>query len=104
MEKATEGMPALWYPYSETSSKPHVAWVTTVGRDGIVSLAILSPNSRGFMLKDGVRHKDDPACKKPELKEYGCWDYTQEHRDREVLVRRVNDMEAMVKELLKKKG
>jgi hypothetical protein len=51
------------------------AQVTRVGREA-VSLILFPPDSRGGVVKDGVRFIGDPELPRLAHNDTGCWDYT----------------------------
>jgi hypothetical protein len=101
MPAAHEGMPVLWWKYCDTNAKPYVGWITHVGVD-VVQIATLPPNARSFFIAEGVRHRDDQLAYRDAVKDAGCWDFTHEYKERLALGRRLADLEAMVKGLVKK--
>jgi len=56
------------------------AIVTKVGRDAI-NLAVIPPESRSILVKEGVKYVGDPRIKiKGWDPESGLWDYTPDHK------------------------
>lgn len=97
------GMPVQWWAYSNTGERPFAGFVTAVSRD-VVSLAVLQRNSYSLRLVDGARHRDDPLGYRQEVREYGVWDYTPEHKEAAAFRGRVAALEAQVAKLAESLG
>lgn len=78
MPPADVGQAVYWYIDGRAQGEPYPALVTRRANRGVdtVGLAVMTPDSRLFMLREGVRHCDDPRLKEAERVESGCWDYT----------------------------
>ncbi len=86
MPKVDQGDTIFWFPGGNCAVEPHVAIVTKVARDNICC-HIVDPNSYNFLIRDGVRHCDDPRSR-IDLAEAGGWltraDYRKRKQEREV--------------------
>jgi hypothetical protein len=82
MPPAQLGDIVMFFPMADrpsgTQNTGHVAIVTAIGIDSL-NLNVLAPNNHNLMIRDGVRHMDDPKCQHPELRMQGGWDYTPQH-------------------------
>jgi hypothetical protein len=69
----------IWYPdgvrANNSEEMAHAAIVTKIGYDSL-NLNVCSPSSYNFMIRDGVRHLDDPKAVHPDLRSQGGWDFT----------------------------
>lgn len=79
MPEVEPGMFVYWYPGGEKSRIPHTAIVTALGFDSLC-LSIVDQNSHNLLIRDGVRHMDDPRARATEMFENGGWDYTKLHK------------------------
>jgi len=74
----------VWFP--SPGMTPTTAIVTRTGRDAI-DVAVVVPDSRSVLPKDGVKYVGDPRIitngYDPEV---GLWDYTQESKQLRELV------------------
>ncbi len=70
--EALLGDTVFWFPGGSVNEPPEVAVVAAVGHDAL-ALSIFSPYVDRMVLKDGVRHVDDPRAKSVELREAGGW-------------------------------
>lgn len=68
----------VWFP--SPGMETFNAVVTMVGRDAI-NVAVVPPESRALLVKEGVKYVNDPRVKtKGWDPEVGLWDYTLEHK------------------------
>lgn len=65
-----------WYPDDSLGQKPFAAIVNSVGIRSSVGLSIVHPQSYNLMIRDGVRHRQDPLVKADDLAENGFWEHT----------------------------
>jgi hypothetical protein len=81
MPPITLGAIVLWYPNGVTSVAPLPAVVTRLNFRS-VGLSIIAPDTHNFLLRDGVRHIDDPELKRDIVRnaEEGAWEYTEQHQ------------------------
>lgn len=82
MPKAQVGA-CIWRP--RPGGEPAPALITYVGSRA-VSCVIFPPDSRQFLLRDGVRHESDPELSNPHASDAGCWDYTEEQKQIRMLL------------------
>jgi hypothetical protein len=75
------GAIVLWYPNGARSVPPLPAIVTRINPRSL-GLSIFAPDTHNLMLRDGVRHLDDPEFRKDPVRmgEEGGWDYTEESK------------------------
>lgn len=67
------GDTVLFSPDMTGFSNPSVGWVTSVG-DSTISILTFTPN--GFLQRDSVHHKDDPAISGDHgWHDLGCWQF-----------------------------
>lgn len=66
------GQIVWWYTDGDRHTEPKAAVVTKVGQCTL-NVNILDPASYNFVIQDGVRHLEDPACRREELKSSGAW-------------------------------
>jgi hypothetical protein len=64
--------------FSAPGGEPTPAIVTSIGRNAI-ALAIVPPDSRAVLPKDGVMYVGDPRSRTGNP-ESGFWDFTPEHK------------------------
>lgn len=76
--------PCVWMP--EPNGEKHAAVITRVDKN-TVHLAILPTESRALAPRSSVRHASDPAVAKMLDKEAGVWDFTEESKAIQRLVR-----------------
>jgi len=80
----------LWYDGGTKNDTPFAAIVTAGGPGGIVSLWIVGPGAHNGMVRDGVRHVNDPR-KVIELDaEHGRWDHTPRYYALQELIAKVD--------------
>jgi hypothetical protein len=70
----------LWY-YQEGDlcSTPWPAKVTAKGNDSL-TLHIMAPDCKNFVVKDGVHHLSDPRSRRVETRDQGGWDRTPRNK------------------------
>lgn len=68
------GMSVLWYP-DGTPRNGQPAIVSDLGMDS-VCLNIITPSNYNFIIRDGVRHVDDPQARSQDMMDTGAWDHT----------------------------
>ncbi len=73
MPKPRIGDTVLWHDDLESENPPMPAWVTRVSED-CLDLSILEHGVPKPLLKDGVRHINDPDKAKIKRLEAGCWE------------------------------
>lgn len=78
---ASVGMTVLWYPDAKRSREPSPAIVTKVAMRTI-DVSVLPWGVGAVKIKDGVCHIDDPKAKESQIRESGCWDYTDDTKSR----------------------
>ncbi len=76
MPKPRIGDTVLWHDDLESENPPMPAWVTRVSED-CLDLSILEHGVPKPLLKDGVRHINDPDKAKIKRLEAGCWDFIE---------------------------
>ncbi len=91
MPKVILGDSVYWFAGGNPTVEPAAAVVTRIGRDNIC-VNILSPTSYNFLIRDGVRHVDDPRAP-VDQKEEGGWMHREDHLAREN--RREQDRQTM---------
>lgn len=92
MPHAEIGDMVIWYPdgvrANNNEEMAHAAIVTKIGYETL-NLNVCSPSSYNFMIRDGVRHLDDPKAVHPDLRSQGGWDYTPAHKRLKFMERRL---------------
>jgi hypothetical protein len=84
MKKKPEiGDIVLWFDHADKSSSPHPAIVTAIGMQNCVCLNIFDPTRFNTVIRDGVRHIDDPDAQREELKSAGGWDFRPKEKAKE---------------------
>lgn len=69
----------VWFP--SPGMELTNAVVTRIGKDAI-NVAVIPPESRSLLVKEGVKYVNDPRIKiKGWDPEAGLWDYTPEHKE-----------------------
>jgi hypothetical protein len=69
------GQIVLWYAHADTNVPPLAGLVTQVN-PGNVHLNCADVKTYNFLVRDGVKHVNDPSLRETERKEQGGWDYT----------------------------
>lgn len=64
-----------WYPDDAIDQKPFAAVVSAMGMRA-VTLSIFNPQSYNLMVRDGVRHRNDPGLRTEDMVEAGVWEHT----------------------------
>ena len=72
------GMPVYWYEAG--AGTPHAALVSRLDMGTAVTLNIVSPDTHNFIIRGGVKHKDDPTLRDDEKLENGVWEPVPERR------------------------
>lgn len=85
-----------WYPDGDTGCAPHPAVVTQVGEQAL-TLNVMGPDTRAFMVRDSVVHASHPNARRPETRDNGAWAHTP-------ATERLRRLEALVERLVKEKG
>ncbi len=75
--------PCIWY--DEIGGTPCAAMVTRPGTT--ISVLLFPPDSKGFAIKETVRHVSDPENYKYAHLRNGVWDYTEESKALRVFAR-----------------
>lgn len=65
-----------WFPDQADDQRPYAAIVSSVGVRS-VALHVVVQNTYNFIVRDGVRHKDDPSVRDHDISENGLWTHTQ---------------------------
>lgn len=71
------GSVVLWYPDGDVGLAPCAA-IVTARYPRTVALSICAPNNYNFLLRDSVRHRDDPEKVDEEMTREGVWEHTAE--------------------------
>ena len=75
------GDTVFWLPGGDVAERPHAAFVTAVDSDS-VALAITGPLIERFMVRDGVRHVDDPRARSDDVQQNGGWCHRDDYLTR----------------------
>ncbi len=103
MPRIAQAKPVLWFPDRHISEESHTALVAKVG-DRSIDLAIILPDSTNFVMKTGVRHRNDPDGEIIDRSGNGVWDFAEE-QDAGLLVnmaKAIRELAARVDRLEKK--
>jgi hypothetical protein len=69
------GQVVHWFHDQGNDQLPYAAIVSAIGMRSI-TCNISMPDNYNFMVRDGVRHRDDPAAREGDVKDAGCWTHT----------------------------
>lgn len=91
MAKKKGRLPAVgdvvhWYPGSDRNQEPHAAVVSRAGEAVTVCVNVIDPGTYNMLIRDGVRHIDDPRSRTDHGKEAGAWDWTPRDKRIEALL------------------
>lgn len=92
----------LWYDHADKYGEPHPAIVTAIGLNNCICVNIFDPTRFNTVIKDGVRHIDDPDAQREEMKSSGGWDFRP--RDKTSPSESANDGDEMRLKVPSKKG
>jgi len=84
----------LWFHTPGEEAMP--ATITQVGGRSVM-VSIHAPDNRGHLVRDGVRHVNDPELASMPAHDSGCWDYTAYQRDVLALKDRFSELEIQLK-------
>jgi hypothetical protein len=79
--EAILGDEVYWFSGGNISEKPQPAKVVEVGRDAL-TLAIFQPMQERIIVKDSVRHVDDPRPRQDEVFYAGAWIRREDYFER----------------------
>ncbi len=93
--KPKVGDVVLWYSGSNKSLDP-IAAVVTRAESGTstVNLSLIDENNTSLLIRDGVRHLDDPRSRTEHGRKNGAWDFTPRDRLLDQLLEQLLDAES----------
>lgn len=93
------GQMVIWHPDAEKKiidpKDFQFGFVTAIGMNSL-NINIFSPRSYNMTIKDGVRHIDDPLCRRQERGDEGAWEHTPATKRLQVLTAKVEMLFAKV--------
>jgi hypothetical protein len=78
----------LWLPDGDADLTPCAA-IVTAKFPRSVDLAVIGPNQYNFLVRQGVRHCDDPEKNQEETMKEGLWAYTPDRKKLDMLLAQV---------------
>jgi hypothetical protein len=74
------GTLVLFYVGADRTQVPAAAMVTGIGQRNVI-LSVFQPNTYNLLIRDGVRHMNDPDLNhNADIREMGGWDYTDDYK------------------------
>jgi hypothetical protein len=64
-----------WFPGSDRNQEPKAAVVSKAGATALC-VNVIDSGTFNFLIRDGVRHVDDPRSRTEEGRKSGAWDFT----------------------------
>ena len=73
------GQIVWWYPAANKKTQPQPGIVSQVNPQS-VCVNLVDPNTYTLLIRDGVKHADDPTIQFEERREMGGWDFTDKDK------------------------